>query len=31
MTDKKNEIIQSNEQWINTPFSFTKIDKQYTS
>ena len=30
MTDKKNEIIQSNEQWINTPFSFTKIDKQYS-
>lgn len=30
MTDKKNEIIKSNEQWINTPFSFTKIDKQYS-
>lgn len=30
MTDKKNEIIQSNEQWINTPFSFTKIYKQYS-
>ncbi len=32
MTDKKNEIAKSHvdEQWINTPFSFTKIDKQCT-
>lgn len=32
MTDKKNEITKSHvdEQWINTPFSFTKIDKQCT-
>lgn len=32
MTDKKNEVAKSHvdEQWINTPFSFTKIDKQCT-
>ena len=32
MADKKKEIAKPNagEQWINTPFSFTKIDKQCT-
>lgn len=32
MADKKKEIVKPNagEQWINTPFSFTKIDKQYS-
>lgn len=30
MVNKKNDIDIVNEVWINTPFSFTKIDKQYT-
>lgn len=30
MADNKKEILKTNEQWINTPFSFTKIDKQYS-
>lgn len=30
MVNKKNEIDIVNEVWINTPFSFTKVDKQYS-
>jgi len=30
MANKKNEIDIVNEVWINTPFSFTKVDKQYS-
>lgn len=30
MADNKKEILKTNELWINTPFSFTKIDKQYS-